>query len=169
MKLASIALSKLSTLETTLKLILICQILFPIAMATPILAPTIEPVSIMFMGHSLFPRSAFDTWPWFEFPIITTIGEIVLLLIWTVVKSIQSIQEGSNPPSKGIFKAISISSYMLIVLSIIPFLLSIQWVIEKTVYYRQSIWMLIGGIGLLSMGLMIRSLFQYLDNTTTNQ
>ncbi len=169
MKSTTIVLTQLSTLQTTLKLILICQILFPIVVATPIFAPTIEPVWIMFMGHSVFPRSAFDTWPWFEFPIITTFGEIVLFLIWTVVKSIQSIQEDSKPPSKSIFKAISIGSYILIFSSIIPFILSIQWIIEKTIYYRQSIWMLIGGIGILSMGLMVMSLFQYLENTTNSK
>jgi len=136
------------------------MILFPIVIAAPMITPAAKPLGFVFMGHEVFPRYGFDTWPYFEFPILFVIGETILFCLCICARGIRAALTLENPPKKWEWKILMIVSIVWVISSVIPLILGIVWVLNSSIFTPQALWMLLGSLGILAAGGIFYNIFR---------
>lgn len=153
-----------SCIHWAIRLTIACQILFPFVIAAPMIAPALKPLGFEVMGHEIFPRYGFDTWPYFEFPTLLVAGEMLLFVILVFLRGVKAILTNDVPPKTWQWRLIIIIIWVWIISSLAPILLGIKWIADDSELARQAIWMILGSLGIATSGGIFLCLFKSLSN-----
>ena len=129
-------------------------------MLAPVVSPPLARLGVTLMGHSIFPRDAFDTWPYFEFPLFLIVGELFLFCNRVLLKCIGVKYDEQLKPKQRELKYTIYIMYLWMVLSLVPIICGITWYIQKSELHRQSLWMLVGSIGMIMFGIMYLNVYK---------